>query len=82
MGTIASQITSVSIVYLTVSTGADQRRKSKLRDIGLCEGNSPGTCDFRAPMVSNAENVFIWWRHHESIPYGRVSTFYFDCHTK
>ena len=36
----------------------------KLRITGLCAGNSPGTCEFPAPMASNAENVFIWWRHH------------------
>ena len=46
------------------------RRRSKktlkLRVTGLCAGNSPGTGDFPAQMVSNAENVSIWWRHHGS----------------
>ena len=28
-------------------------------------GNSPGTGEFLAQMASNAENVSIWWRHHE-----------------
>ena len=37
--TMASQITSGSIVYSTVCS--DQRKKSKLRVTGLCEGNSP-----------------------------------------
>ena len=32
------------------------KKTSKLRVIGLCAGNSPGTSD--------AENVSIWWRHH------------------
>ena len=60
MSVMASQITSVSIVYLF-----DQAKKiSKLRDAGLCEGNSPVTCEFPAQMASNAENVPIWWRHH------------------
>ena len=27
--------------------------------------NSPGTGEFPAQMASNAENVSIWWRHHE-----------------
>ena len=31
----------------------------------LC-GNSPGTGEFSAQMASYAENVSIWWRHHES----------------
>ena len=38
---------------------------SKLRVTGLCAGNSPGTGEFPAQMASYAENVSIWWRHHE-----------------
>ena len=38
---------------------------SKLRVTGLCAGNLPGTGEFPAQMASNAENVSIWWRHHE-----------------
>ena len=46
------------------------RRRSKQnikapRVTGLCAGNSPGTGEFPAQMASNAENVSIWWRHHE-----------------
>ena len=26
---------------------------------------APGTGEFPAQMASNAENVSIWWRHHE-----------------
>ena len=37
----------------------------KLRVTGLCEGNSPVTGEFPAQRASNAENVSIWWRHHE-----------------
>ena len=36
----------------------------KLRVTGLCAGNSPGTCEFPAQMISNAEDVSIWWHHH------------------
>ena len=64
MGTMGSQITSVSIVYSTVCSGANQRKKSKLCDTGLCAGNSQGTGEFPAQMASNAENVSIWWRRH------------------
>ena len=42
MTTLASQITSLAIVYLIVYSGVDQRKKSKLRVTGLCVGNSPG----------------------------------------
>ena len=38
---------------------------SKLRVTGLCAGNSPLTGEFPAQKASNAENVSIWWRHHE-----------------
>ena len=43
------------------------KETAKLRVTGLCEGNSPGTGEFPAQMASNAENVSIWWRHHESV---------------
>ena len=43
MGTVASQISSLMIVY----------------------SNSPGTGEFPAQMARNAENVSIWWRHHD-----------------
>ena len=44
------------------------KKTSKLRVTvtGLCAGNSPETGEFPAQVASDAENVFIWWRHHES----------------
>ena len=42
------------------------KKTSKLRVTGLCAGNSPGTGEFPAQMASDAENVSIWWRHHET----------------
>ena len=45
--------------------GCRSKKISKLRVTGLCAGNSPGTGEFPAQMASNAENVSIWWRHHE-----------------
>ena len=44
------------------------KKTSKLRVTGLCAGNSPGTGEFPAQMASYAENVSIWWRHHEILP--------------
>ena len=55
MGTISSQITSLTIFY---------SKTSKLRVTGLCAVNSPETGEFPAQMASYAENVSIWWRHH------------------
>ena len=42
------------------------KKTSKLRVTGLCEGNSPVTGEFPAQRTSNAENVSIWWRHHQN----------------
>ena len=53
MGVMASQITSLTIVYPTVYSGADQRKHQTPRQRPLC-----------AYISSNAENVSIWWRHH------------------
>ena len=56
MSAMASQITSLTIVYSTVYSGADQsKHKKKLRVTGFCAGNSPGTGEFPAQMASNAE---------------------------
>ena len=41
------------------------KKTSKLCVAGLCEGNSLVTGVFPAQRASNAENVFIWWRHHD-----------------
>ena len=32
---------------------------------GLCEGNSPVTGELPPQKASNAEDVSIWWRHHD-----------------
>ena len=52
MSAMASQITSVSIVYWTVCSGGDQRQHH-------CEGNSPVIGEFPAQMAINAENISI-----------------------
>ena len=41
------------------------KKTSKLRVTGLSAGNSPVTGKFPAQMASYAENVSIWWRHHD-----------------
>ena len=45
--------------------GCRSKKTSKLRVTGFCAGNSPGTGEFPAQSANNAENVSIWWRHHE-----------------
>ena len=64
MSAMASQITSLTIVYSTVCSKGRSKKTSKLRVIGLCVGNSPEAGEFPAQRASNAENIFIWWRHH------------------
>ena len=64
VGAMASQITKLTIVYSTVYSGVDQRKKWKLRITGLCALNSPVSGEFPAQMASNAENASIWWHHH------------------
>ena len=55
-------------------------RLIRLRVTGLCVGNSPETGEFPAQRASNAENVSIWWRHHDrrKIVEGRNKMAYFD----
>ena len=45
------------------------KKTSKLRVTGLCEGNSPMTGEFPTQRTSNAENISIWWRHHNILRY-------------
>ena len=56
-GAIASQITSIMIVFSTIYSDADKKNTSKLRVTGHCAGNPPGTGEFPAQMASNAENI-------------------------
>ena len=65
MSTMASQITSLTIFYSIVYSGADQRKLQSSALLAFVQGihrwllNSP----HKGP-VSNAENVSIWWLHH------------------
>ena len=83
MEAMASQITSLTIVYSIVYSRRRSKKTLKLCVTGLCEGNSPVTGEFPAQRASNAENISIWWRHHAKIfdnhsdlkglPYGNKS---------
>ena len=43
------------------------KKTSKLHITGLCAVNLLVTGEFLAQKASNAENIFIWWRHHDEI---------------
>ena len=51
MGTLASQITSLTIVYSTVYLGADKKKY-------------PRHWPLWGAFTVDTENVSIWWRHH------------------
>ena len=60
MGVMASEITSLTIIYWTVYSGTEQRKHQSLASL---------TGEFPTQMGSNAENVSIWWCHHELTRY-------------
>ena len=62
MSTIASQITSLTIVYSTVYYAQIKENIKAPRHWPLSE---EFTGEFPAQMASNAEDVSIWWRHHQ-----------------
>ena len=63
MSAMASQITSLTIVYSTVYSDPDQRKHQSSASLAFERGIHRGPV-YSAQMASNAENVSIWWRHH------------------
>ena len=69
MGAMASQITSLTIVYSIIYSGVDQRKRQSSASLAFVGGIPRArTGEFPAQMASNAENASIWWRHHEKTP--------------
>ena len=64
MDAIASQNTSLTIVYSTVYSDVDQRKYQSSASLAFVRGIHRAG-EFPAQMVSNAENVSIWCGHHE-----------------
>ena len=93
MGTIASQITSLTIVYSTIYSGPD-KKKSKLRLTGLCEGNSPMNGEsphkgsvtrkmFHLMTLSCENNVKMFSKmHHNPYILGWLSKFVYKSFNK
>ena len=63
MGAIASQITSLTIVFSSVYLDTDQRKHQSSVSLAFV-GNAPEAGEFPAQMARNAENASIWWSHH------------------
>ena len=57
---MASQITSLTIVYSTFYSGADQRKHQSSASLAFVRV----TGEFPAQKPSHAGNVAVWWRHH------------------
>ena len=55
MSEIAPQITSLTIVYSSVYSGADQRKLQSSVSLAFARGNSPVTGEFPAQRASNPE---------------------------
>ena len=68
MSAMASQITSISIVCLTVCSGTDQRKHQTSASLAFGTGNPPVTSEFPSQRASKAEKFSIWWCHHEKDP--------------
>ena len=71
MGAIASLITSLTIVYSTVYSDADQRKHQSSASLAFVGGIHRDTGEFPAQMTNNTENVSIWWRIHVSLQMNR-----------
>ena len=63
MGTMASQITSLTIVYSSVYLAQFKENIKTLRHWPLC-GEFTGDRWIPRKMASYTENISIWWRHH------------------
>ena len=61
MSSMAFQITSLTIVYLTIYSGTDKKKTSKLRVTSLLWGIN--RC---IPCTNITRKMAIWWRHHET----------------
>ena len=78
MGAIASQITSLTIVYSTFYSGADQRKHQSSASLSFVWGNSPETGEFPAQMATNTEYISTWWRHHGGYLQGEFCSLMFN----
>ena len=59
MSAIASQITSLTIVYSTVYSGTDQSKHQSSASLAFARGIHRAPVNFPSQMASEAENVYI-----------------------
>ena len=63
MGVMASQITSLTIVYSTIYSGSDQIKHQSSASLAFVREFTGDRC-IPHTKASDEENVPIWWRHH------------------
>ena len=63
MGTMASQITILAIVYSAVQSGEDKKKYQSSASLAFVRRFTGGD-EFPAQVISNAEYVSIWWCQH------------------
>ena len=64
MTAMASEINSLTVVYSTVYSDADQRKLQSSASLAFV-WEFTGTGEFPAQRASYAENVSIWWLYYE-----------------
>ena len=84
MGTMASQITSLTIVYSTVYSGADQRKHQSSASLAFVWGIHRGPVNSPHKWPVTRAIVSIWWRHHDVSVYfyifsGIFISWWHDC---
>ena len=65
MSAMASQISSITIDYWSVHSGADQRKHQSSASLPFVWGEFTGDRGIPVQMTSNAANASIWWLHHD-----------------
>ena len=65
MSAMASEITSLTIVYSTVFIRAQIKENIKTPRHGALWREFTGDRWIPRKMASNAEHFSIWWRHHD-----------------
>ena len=63
-GPMASQITSLTIVYLNVYSGADQRKHQSSASLDLVRGIHRRQMNFPHKWPVTRKMFPFWWRHH------------------
>ena len=65
MGPMAFQITSLTIVYSTVYSGADQRKHQSSVSLAFVRGIHMWPVNCAHKWLATRKIFCIWWRHHE-----------------